>query len=358
MTFPVIFPGIPEDHDYYPLKGHSAMTPQSIEPCERALTLDEVKQSSQWVVWRLEKQQDRLTKVLYQATTGRRASSTDCATWCTYAQARRTIERAHGFYQGVGLVFCPDLLPVMGVDFDHCLQQGQLAPWAKAFITLLDSYTEDSPSGEGKHVLLIGRMPAVDHQGIVTHPGRKRTFREEECTDGRHPRAAVELYSESRFFTVTEHHTEGFPRLILPRQEQLLTLYHALFGAPSFTLPSQQDLSTAGVVCLSDKVLLDKAIAARNGPEFHALWLGQCGPDASRDDYRLCCLLAFWTGKDATRIDRLFRQSGLMRDKWDSPRGAQTYGERTIERAIAACTTIYTSQDRASSSHRTKEHYA
>jgi RecA-family ATPase len=33
-------------------------------------------------------------------------------------------------------------------------------------------------------------------------------------------------------------------------------------------------------------------------------------------------------------MDRLLRQSGLMRDKWDEKRGAHTYGQITIEKAI------------------------
>ncbi len=50
----------------------------------------------------------------------------------------------------------------------------------------------------------------------------------------------------------------------------------------------------------------------------------------------LCCLLAFWTGGDAQRVDRLFRQSGLMRDKWDEVHYAdgRTYGEVTVQRAL------------------------
>src|SRR5262249_7028533 len=40
--------------------------------------------------------------------------------------------------------------------------------------------------------------------------------------------------------------------------------------------------------------------------------------------------------------DRLFRQSGLMRDKWDEQRGAQTYGARTIAEALARQEQHYT----------------
>jgi hypothetical protein len=41
--------------------------------------------------------------------------------------------------------------------------------------------------------------------------------------------------------------------------------------------------------------------------------------------------LAFWTGPDPRRIDRLFRQSGLYRDKWERA----DYRETTIGLALS-----------------------
>jgi putative DNA primase/helicase len=58
-------------------------------------------------------------------------------------------------------------------------------------------------------------------------------------------------------------------------------------------------------------------------------------PSPSEAHLALVSLLAFWTGGNAVRIDALFRSSGLMRGKWDAPRGTQTYGERTIAVALA-----------------------
>jgi primase-polymerase (primpol)-like protein len=57
----------------------------------------------------------------------------------------------------------------------------------------------------------------------------------------------------------------------------------------------------------------------------------------------LCSLLAFWTGGDTHQIDRLFRDSGLYREKWDEVHFSDgaTYGERTIERAIAGTQEFY-----------------
>jgi primase-polymerase (primpol)-like protein len=57
----------------------------------------------------------------------------------------------------------------------------------------------------------------------------------------------------------------------------------------------------------------------------------------------LCCLLAFSTGGDAQRVDRLFRGSGIMREKWDAVYYADgaTYGEVTIERACRVTSERY-----------------
>src|SRR5262249_4774716 len=64
-------------------------------------------------------------------------------------------------------------------------------------------------------------------------------------------------------------------------------------------------------------------------------WAG-CGYGSpSEADLALASLLAFWTGGDAARVDRLFRASALSRPKWDEARGATTYGGKTIGTAIS-----------------------
>jgi hypothetical protein len=46
---------------------------------------------------------------------------------------------------------------------------------------------------------------------------------------------------------------------------------------------------------------------------------------------------AFWTGGDATRIDALFRRSGLYREKWNR----KDYRNRTITEALSGKTEFY-----------------
>ena len=76
-----------------------------------------------------------------------------------------------------------------------------------------------------------------------------------------------------------------------------------------------------------------------NGEKFQDLWEGRWQqyrwfPSQSEADMALCSMLAYWTDSDADQIDRLFRQSALYRPKWDEPRGATTYGQLTIQKAL------------------------
>lgn len=75
----------------------------------------------------------------------------------------------------------------------------------------------------------------------------------------------------------------------------------------------------------------------RNGELFLTVGRGDMsayGNDHSSADLAFCNLIAAYTS-DWAQIDRIFRASKLMRDKWDSPRGDGTYGSMTIQRALA-----------------------
>ena len=73
--------------------------------------------------------------------------------------------------------------------------------------------------------------------------------------------------------------------------------------------------------------------------KFSRLWGGDTsGYDTpSEATAALCLMLAYWTDKDPGRMDRLFRQSGLMRDKWDRPQGLPGW---TITKALDGMTEI------------------
>jgi putative DNA primase/helicase len=56
-------------------------------------------------------------------------------------------------------------------------------------------------------------------------------------------------------------------------------------------------------------------------------------PSPSEADLALCDILAFYT-QNSAQIDRIFRRSGLLREKWDESRGESTYGGMTIQKAL------------------------
>ena len=60
--------------------------------------------------------------------------------------------------------------------------------------------------------------------------------------------------------------------------------------------------------------------------------------DASKADMALMCLLAYWTGKDIPRMDRLFRRSALLRDKYEA---RADYRKWTLEKACMLTKKVY-----------------
>jgi primase-polymerase (primpol)-like protein len=262
----------------------------------------------QWVVWRRAEVGGRNTKLPISPWSGKVASCDKPHTWSTFR---------HGCYarqkhrcDGIGFVFTEED-PFCGIDLDGCRDaDGNITPEASAIISRLDSYTELSPSGTGVHILVRAKLPGK---------GRRS--------------GKIEIYDSARYFTMTGNHLPGAPVEILERQMELDQLLHELF-------PAALRLSTSAYPepsSLSDEELIRRAQSARNGERFLRLWNGdssEYGGDRSRADAALCCILAYWCGGDPDRVDRLFRQSGLMRSKWDRRSGDTTYSALTIRSAL------------------------
>lgn len=284
-----------------------------------------LREIHQWVCWRYELRDAKWTKVPIDAATGLRASSTDRATWCSFERAQRAFE-ADESLDGLGFVFAEDD-EFAGVDLDGCIdEQGRIAPSAQAVIEALGSYTEVSPSGRGVKVFLRGTKP----QGAGCKSKAIEGYKE------------TEVYDRARFFTVTGVRLEDTQAEVIDRQEELDALCAMLWPEPK--REARGALGAGGGFAGDDEALIEKARRASNGVRFSALWDGDTshhGGDDSAADLALCNMLAFWTGRDAERMDRLFRGSGLIRPKWDERRGATTYGLMTIEKAIEGCREVY-----------------
>ncbi len=258
----------------------------------------QLKSLRTWVVWRYETRGGKRTKVPFCSKT-QHAKSNDPATWTSLEQAVR-LYNAGGF-DGIGCNIVP---PFVGIDLDNALDvTGTPLPWALPILAAAPgTYVEVSPSGGGLHIWTTGTLPP-----FARH--KKTGFGE----DGK---GAVEVYSEGRYFCMTGNRF-GTSTDIHP--VDLDRLCRLVGWSPEPPPVAEVIQVPVAPLDMDDAELLDRAKRAKNGTKFMRLWYGDKGDDHSAADLGLCCLLAFWTGKDAARIDRIFRMSGLYRpEKWDA----------------------------------------
>ena len=276
----------------------------------------------QWVCWKYQADQpggrDRTRKVPIDPRTHRFAKATDQSTWTAFDEAITVYERSHEDLAGIGFVFT-DNDPFVGIDLDDCRETvtGKLDPWAEEVIDRLGTYTEVSPSGTGV-------------KAIVTTGSEFRSRRRSN--------PGIEVYSSARFFTITGQSIDGNLETC-DGTDDLSWIQQTYFPEPA---PQVIRTAPASVnPCVSDNAVIHKATNAKNGWKFLELWNGNTakhGGNQSQADMSLCRLLAFWCGPCPEQIDRLFRQSGLLRSKWDERHysNGSTYGMETIKRAISA----------------------
>ncbi|WP_169717770.1 phage/plasmid primase, P4 family [Sporomusa silvacetica] len=285
----------------------------------------ELKGFRQWCcysrVWNNKK--GKYDKIPISPVTSQKAQSNNPSTWCDYQTALNYATR--GDIDGIGFMF-DKASGIFGVDIDNCVDdKGMFTPVAQEIIHTMQSYTEMSPSGQGVHILAKGILPAA---------GRRKD--------------KLEVYDSGRFFTVTGRHVPNTPTTVEERSVEI-GMIHSKYIAKGKTEPerkSEQPKLPQLRGSLSGTDLIEKISKSKQGADFQALWAGNTsrhGNDDSAADMALANILAFWTGRDAGRMDNLFRQSGLYRPKWDERHysNGMTYGAATIARAINDCQKIY-----------------
>ena len=302
--------------------------------------LDKLKKLPQWVAYRLvwNEKKGKSDKRPINPHDGTGAKANDPATWGTYDEAMNYAERAGliaGKSGGIGFEFGNGYC---GIDLDNViLEDGSLKPFASEIVKVMNSYTEYSPSGKGLHVLCKLSSSMSD-------------FGERHRND----EIGLEMYDSGRFFTVTGE-IYGEEREISERTAEARKIYDKyLFkgvakNSNTPPLRTSNEFFNSG---LTDNELWKKMFNSQHGREILLLSQGDLsgyGGDHSRADLALCSHLAYWTNCDALRMDRMFRQSGLMREKWDERHGAQTYGAMTLNLALRTVTPyippVYSNQD-------------
>lgn len=290
-----------------------------------------------WVTWRQSiTDTGRITKPPLNPNQYKGANTNDPATWGTYAEARNkafTLKEK----SGVGIVFDGTFF---GLDFDDCIDSKTGLPysWVQKIVDQLGSYTEYSPSGNGIHIICKGTLP--DWFGVSC----KRDY--------------IEIYARMRFFTVTgrplgeakplKDCTDAIiPILKIIRDADKKAKLEKSSNQKKPTAPKAKTIpaktsSEIPALTADDQAIISKLKCYKNGELFTSLWNGQWFGEqahkeygsASEADLALCGFLARGTENNPITMDRIFRNSGLMRDKWDKDRSSSTYGERTILYAI------------------------
>ncbi|MEA4888688.1 MAG: phage/plasmid primase, P4 family [Clostridiaceae bacterium] len=300
---------------------------------------NELKQIPQWVNFMFvpNDAKGKFDKVPINPQTMHGASSINQKSWASFEVAVQSLGKTakcyitrnklkteySGMADGIGIMFGNN---VFGIDIDHCFIDGVMTDDANDIIVTMDSYTELSPSGTGVHILAFGSKP------------------DGKC---KNDEKGIEMYDTGRFFTVTGNAIIENP----PREctDEARKIYDKYLVKPK-PEPKSKVKSSQKPVILSQNEILDAMFRSKAGQKIRSLFDGDWGDyqSQSQADQALANYLAFFTGKDPIIMDSLFRQSRLMRDKWDEMRGELTYGKITIQEALNGCNDIYKPQNLAS----------
>lgn len=291
----------------------------------------ELKALPNWICWDAvpDEKRGKIKKVPINALTGGGAMSNNPSTWCDFDTAVRASEK----HSGIGFMFggCP----YFGVDIDgkeeelEAYQRGENGNIISEFISTLQSYAEISQSGKGIHIICRGTLPKR---------GRRK--------------GSVEMYEDGRFFVMTGNSCSEYAG-ISDCTESIKPLHEKYIGGGR----EPQAKAVPAVSLSSADDIVKAAAGAKNGGKFVALYGGDTAgyTSSSEADMALCSILAFWTGCDASKMDVIFRSSGLMREKWDRPQSGSTYGALTIQKAIAGCSQVYSPKNSYSASFKQGE---
>lgn len=278
-----------------------------------------------WVNYRAIPNAGRITKIPFSPITKRNASSMKESDWGTYDQAIAFNP------ENIGIVFTSDKT-LLGIDIDHCLEGSEIVHEDKEKIVQLiieaDSYTEISPSGTGLHIYIALTG------GLDLSANRHKNF---------------EAYTSGRYFTSTGTSYKDAKAIRTCTPEEALDLL-AIIGYPwkEESAPAQSQLTTGAPAIVNqlstgdDAQLLKRIYASKGGIKIKKLYEGDASAykdDLSTADMALLAHLAFWTGRDAVRMERIWLASVLGQREKTQKRG--DYRKRSISAAIKNCKEVH-----------------
>lgn len=283
----------------------------------------ELKGYKNWVCWQAypdPKSHSGISKKPINPRTGGFAMPNNSDTWSDFETAVRESAK----YSGIGFMFSNS--PFFGVDLDDMpndiqdYQNGGTDNIISEFVNTLQSYTEFSQSKTGVHIICKGTLP----------DGRRKA---------KNDSGGFEMYENGRFFVVTGNYCSEYG-YINDCTESVKPLHSKYLGKTAEPKPNRQNI-TVNLNSVDD--IVRAACSAKNGSLFKALYSGDFSAYSSHSeaDMAFCNMLAFWCGCDSEKMDAIFRQSGLMRDKWDRKQSGTTYGVITLQKAISGCSQTY-----------------
>ena len=279
--------------------------------------MQELKEQRIWMLWRFEIRKEKRTKVPKSAVDGR-ASGTDESwrqTWVTYEEAVAAKD-TFGM-DGVGFKI-PD--GYFFLDVDH---RDLDDPLVQKLLTRFDSYAERSVSGGGIHIYghcVTSLIPtSTDANGRV---------KLDRAYYMKNPHNGVELYYGG-ITVFTGNVIWGKP---------LRDCTEALLATLDEDMRRQEKPAEKKLAKSHDAVfdVVGNLLRQGNADKFRKLYQDGDFSDygsQSEADCALCAMIAFRTGPDPDMIDRVFRASALMREKWER----EDYREATIQKGIEAC---------------------
>ena len=285
---------------------------------------DALKQNASFCVWKMEKRSGRPTKVPYNPRTGALAKTNDPSTFADFNTAMKAY--AIGGWDGIGYRVSEG---IGAIDIDHCIREdGSLNDVAASILGIFSTaYFERSPSGTGLRGF-FKLSPDFAYDKTVYYINNRKH--------------GLEVYlpgTTNRFVTVTG---DMFRAGTVERDDEALRSMLDTFMKRSTRVSSK---TVEPCSYLDDDGVIAHASASESGDKFKALYAGNWeeGYDSQSDaDMALVSILAFWCGNVEEQIDRIFRTSGLMREKWDRMTGDKTYGQITIRNAVSTNSEIYT----------------
>lgn len=280
---------------------------------------------SGWCTWKAETRPGQVKPAKTPFGLRKRISVSEPEAWLSYGAARSAFD--HGGFDGVGLLMSSASDCIVGMDLDKCLAlDGSILPDRGEIVAeflALDSYTEVSPSGTGLRQFLKGMR--LDEYKQKSSSQNLEVYESFEGADVRYLTVTGLPYPIGSKARPVIGNTAPMERFIVKYCERHPEAEPIDLGDWQGDTGGRTASEIVALLRERNKRGRITRLLSGDVPDY---------PGHSEADLALCCEIAYYCRNPAT-IDAVMRQSGLMRDKWDSKRGKSTYGQGTIKKALA-----------------------